>query len=412
MLLEKQSRVVAEQVTLPQRRESSGRFFEDGRQIVFGRALRALPGCFAHADPSRSVGQEDARPIVFTYCIMDFFHDLAAYNALRRQTVDRDNAHSPESPPASPRGSSSFSTHSLREALPSLPRRAASPEPDRSSSWQREAFSGYESHGGWQEHHGGWHGSSADWHGAPGGEYPAAPVDAWSSPAWGAHAGSDVGRASGHFPTPSAAPALEARAREWVELCSTTLRHDGADERLAQAVQNLFMVFVDSPTFRQTMATIEAEGPVRMRVDPEEATAHFDGQRRQVVLGEIMARDPSMAMGVLAFELSNASLSSAFLQCDRKAVETRMSPREYAEAVERIEYNSSRNVQAYFMEALQTLRRAGLANQPNAWHCRVTDQGHIEPGNQSEQENLAQTQASGHFGRYEQSYAAAMRPTK
>lgn len=153
------------------------------------------------------------------------------------------------------------------------------------------------------------------------------------------------------------------------------------------------------------MATIEAEGPVGMRVDPEVATAYFDGQRRQVVLGEMMARDPSVAMGVLAFELSNASLSSAFLQCERKAAETRMSPREYAEAIEGVEYNSSRNVQAYFMEALQTMRRAGLANQPHVWHCRVTDQGHIEPRNQSEQENLAQTQASGHFGRYEQSYA-------
>ncbi|MEB1706514.1 hypothetical protein VDR65_10185 [Xanthomonas campestris pv. campestris] len=239
------------------------------------------------------------------------------------------------------------------------------------------------------------HDSAHEWQGVSTGEYPIAPADMWAPPAWNPY---PTGTASSHH------QALQKRAQEWANLTTTTLQHDGKDPRLAQAITHLFLIFADSPTFRQTMATIQKEGMVGIRIDPEVATAHFNPQQREVVLGEMMARDPTTAMGVLAFELSNASLDLAFKECERNAAIAQLSPRELAESIERVEYNSTRNVQAYYMEAHETLRRVGLDN-PYAWHCMVTAQGHIEPSTRSEDEAVTNSLATGHLGWYEQQYA-------
>lgn len=331
---------------------------------------------------------------------MDFFqtspafYDPAAYAAFRHQASARGN--SAASPPASPRGSSSFSTHALREALPSLPHRAASPEPH----WPSEPLSA-SGHGGpiaWQDDHGGtdaWHGAvTGGFHGAPAGT-------AWDVPAWSGIAGLHAVAGSQPFPSPAV---LQQRAQEWQALCSTTLRHDGDDERLTQAMRDLFMVFVDSPTFRRTMATVRNDGPVDIRIDPEVATAYFDGGRRAVVVGEVNARSRVHAMAMVAFELTNASLASAFSAHVHQAAVTGMHPRAYAEGVERIEYNSVSNCQAYYREARQSLQRAGLDN-PGPWYSRITADGDIQPVIASEEESLRNAQATGHFGRYEQDYA-------
>ncbi|MCM5564228.1 hypothetical protein NEH55_19835, partial [Xanthomonas hortorum pv. pelargonii] len=251
---------------------------------------------------------------------------------------------------------------------------------------------------GWSEYQGNLHDSAHEWQGVSTGEYPIAPADMWSQPAWNPYASFDTGAASSHH------QALQKRAQEWVHLTTTTLQHDGKDPRLEQAIKDLFLIFADSPTFRQTMETVQKEGKVGIRVDPEVSTAYFHRQQRVVVLGEMMARDPTIAMGVLAFELSNASLDRAFEECERNADIAQLSPREFAESFEKVEYNSTRNVQAYYMEAHETLRRVGLDN-PNAWQCMVTAQGHIEPSTRSEDDAVANSLATGHFGRYEQEYA-------
>ncbi|WP_225978909.1 hypothetical protein [Paracidovorax cattleyae] len=202
------------------------------------------------------------------------------------------------------------------------------------------------------------------------------------------------------FPSPAL---LQQRAQEWQALCSTTLKHDGDDGRLAQAMRDLFVVFVDSPTFRQTIATVRDGGPVDIRIDPEVATAYFDGSRRAVVVGEVNARSRVHAMAMVAFELTNASLASA-LSAHAQAAMAGMHPRAYAEGVERIEYNSVSNCQAYYREARQSLQRVGLDN-PGVWYSRVTPDGDIQPVIASEDESLRNAQATGHFGRYEQDYA-------
>ncbi|UUF00527.1 hypothetical protein NDY24_22070 [Xanthomonas hortorum pv. pelargonii] len=161
------------------------------------------------------------------------------------------------------------------------------------------------------------HDSAHEWQGVSTGEYPIAPADMWAPPAWNPY---PTGTASSHH------QALQKRAQEWANLTTTTLQHDGKDPRLAQAITHLFLIFADSPTFRQTMATIQKEGMVGIRIDPEVATAHFNPQQREVVLGEMMARDPTTAMGVLAFELSNASLDLAFKECERNAAIAQLSP--------------------------------------------------------------------------------------
>ncbi|CAD0333498.1 hypothetical protein CFBP2533_23180 [Xanthomonas hortorum pv. pelargonii] len=313
----------------------------------------------------------------------------------RYTTRTTEQATPSESSSPSRRDSSSSSTNALRDALPSPPRRAASPEPQGSPSRQGAGWSGQEGFSGWSEYQGNLHDSAHEWQGVSTGEYPIAPADMWAPPAWNPY---PTGTASSHH------QALQKRAQEWANLTTTTLQHDGKDPRLAQAITHLFLIFADSPTFRQTMATIQKEGMVGIRIDPEVATAHFNPQQREVVLGEMMARDPTTAMGVLAFELSNASLDLAFKECERNAAIAQLSPRELAESIERVEYNSTRNVQAYYMEAHETLRRVGLDN-PYAWHCMVTAQGHIEPSTRSEDEAVANSLATGHLGWYEQQYA-------
>ncbi|MFA1751558.1 hypothetical protein [Xanthomonas campestris] len=316
----------------------------------------------------------------------------------RYTTRTTEQAAPSESPLSSHRESPSSSISALREALPSPPRRSASLEPQGSPSWQGAGWSGHEGFSSWSEYQGNFYDSAHEWQGVSTGEYPIAPADMWSQPAWNPYASFDTGTASSHH------QALQKRAQEWANLTTTTLQHDGKDPRLAQAITHLFLIFADSPTFRQTMATIQKEGMVGIRIDPEVATAHFNPQQREVVLGEMMARDPTTAMGVLAFELSNASLDLAFKECERNAAIAQLSPRELAESIERVEYNSTRNVQAYYMEAHETLRRVGLDN-PYAWHCMVTAQGHIEPSTRSEDEAVANSLATGHLGWYEQQYA-------
>ncbi|MFE8645211.1 hypothetical protein ACFX58_09025 [Sphingomonas sp. NCPPB 2930] len=283
---------------------------------------------------------------------------------------------------------------SLREALPSPPRRAASPEGYGPSSSQWEGLSGYGGAGGWS----GW---PADGHGALTGGYPEAPVDAWS--ALVGYSYPDFGAHQAYLRDASLVAQAQVHAREWAGISSRTLTTDG-DERIDDAVRNLSLVFASSPTFRRIMATIEAEGPVRIRVDPQCATAYFNSQEREVVMGDIMARAPSLALGVLAFELSNASLTSAFRECSRDAANTGMSAREFAESFERVEYNSIRNVQDCYLEAYAALQQAGL-DRPSMWHCVSTADGRIGRGIQSEDEAVAHTQRTGHFGRYEQEYA-------
>lgn len=84
------------------------------------------------------------------------------------------------------------------------------------------------------------------------------------------------------------------------------------------------------------METVQKEGKVGIRVDPEVSTAYFDRQQRVVVLGEMMARDPTIAMGVLAFELSNASLDRAFEECERNAAIAQLSPANSRKALKRL----------------------------------------------------------------------------
>lgn len=98
----------------------------------------------------------------------------------RYTTHTTEQATPSESSSPSRRDSSSSSTNALRDALPSPPRRAASPEPQVSSNRQGAGRSGHEGFGGWQEYQGDCHCLVPDWHGALTCASPAAPVDTWS----------------------------------------------------------------------------------------------------------------------------------------------------------------------------------------------------------------------------------------
>ncbi|WP_372163475.1 XopAH/AvrB family type III secretion system effector (plasmid) [Xanthomonas axonopodis pv. cyamopsidis] len=103
-----------------------------------------------------------------------------------------------ESSSPSRRDSHSSSPSALREALPSPPRRAASPEPQGSSSWQGAGWSGHEGFSGWSEYQGSLHDLAHQWQGVSIDEYPGAPADMWSQPAWNPYASFDTGTASSH----------------------------------------------------------------------------------------------------------------------------------------------------------------------------------------------------------------------
>ncbi|WP_225981432.1 hypothetical protein [Paracidovorax avenae] len=293
---------------------------------------------------------------------MDFFqtspalYDPAAYAAYRHQTAARGN--SAGSPPESPRGSSSFSTHALREALPSLPRHANG------------------------HHH----------------EAPMA-----MAPAWGIPAAMHASAVSHAAPSSTVTPQM---AHAWLNV-SSSLRYDTDDQRIIQSVQDLFFVFAHSPTFRQTMQAVQAGGPVSIRVDPDVATGYCDTLQRAVVLGDIYMRSRSHAVAILAFELTNASLANAFAAHYEAAARTRMTPREFADGMERVEYNTIRACQAAYLEARPALQEEGIDN-PGSWNCRITPEGYAEPAIASEEDALRSTQMSGHFGRYEQGYAGML----
>ncbi|ABM32733.1 hypothetical protein L0935_16490 [Paracidovorax citrulli] len=295
---------------------------------------------------------------------MDFFqtspalYDPAAYAAFRHQTAAHGN--SAGSPPESPRGSSSFSAHALRDALPSLPRHAS------------------------DHHH-------------------EAPMAMAMAPAWGVPATMYASAASHAAPSSTVTPHM---AHAWLNV-SSSLRYDTDDQRITQAVQDLFFVFAHSPTFRQTMQAVQAGGPVSIRVDPEVATGYCDTLQRAVVLGDIYMRSRSHAVAILAFELTNASLAGAFAAHYEAAARTRMTPSEFAEGMERVEYNTIRACQASYLEARAALQEEGIDN-PNPWNCRVTPDGRAQPAITSEDDALHSTQASGHFGRYEQGYAGML----
>lgn len=270
---------------------------------------------------------------------MDFFrtprvlNDPAAYAGWQQS----EHAGRRDTPPGSPRGSSSFSMHSLHEALPGLRSRSPSPEP------------------------------------------------------------------SGHWYGPGAAE-MHQREQEWAHLSARTLRHHPADAQAGQAIHDLSLVYAGSETFRRTMATVDAEGPVNVRVDPEVSTAYFRPHGREVVLGQAYTGSRPYAMGVLAFELTNASLSEAYSAHEREAAMRRMSPHEFAEGAERIEYNSVRDTHRYYEESRGVLYEAGL-DVPQAWQSSVTEEGEVVPWTGSEDESVHNAMSTGHFGQYAQSYA-------
>lgn len=202
-----------------------------------------------------------------------------------------------------------------------------------------------------------------------------------------------------------AAPAgIGHREQEWARLSARTLSHHPADVQARQAIHDLTLVYAASETFRRTMATVDAEGPVNVRVDPGVATAYFRPDTREVVLGQAFTGSRPYAMGVLAFELTNASLASAYVAHEREAARRRMSPYEFAEGAERIEYNSMHNTHCYYQESRGVLQQAGL-DVPHAWQSSVTPQGDVVPWAASEDESVYHSISTGHFGQYAQSYA-------
>ncbi|MBV6806986.1 YopJ family acetyltransferase [Xanthomonas euvesicatoria] len=113
-----------------------------------------------------------------------------------------------ESPLSSHRESPFSSISALREALPSPPRRSASLEPQGSPSWQGAGWSGHEGFSSWSECQGNFYDSAHEWQGVSTGEYPIAPADMRSQPAWNSYASFDTGAASSH------PQALQERAQD------------------------------------------------------------------------------------------------------------------------------------------------------------------------------------------------------
>ncbi|MCC5074531.1 avirulence protein, partial [Xanthomonas campestris pv. plantaginis] len=78
----------------------------------------------------------------------------------RYTTRTTEQATPSESSSPSRRDSSSSSTNALRDALPSPPRRAASPKPQGSPSRQGAGWSGHEGFSSWSEYQGNFYDSA------------------------------------------------------------------------------------------------------------------------------------------------------------------------------------------------------------------------------------------------------------
>ncbi|WP_284428214.1 hypothetical protein [Acidovorax sp. SUPP2522] len=196
---------------------------------------------------------------------------------------------------------------------------------------------------------------------------------------------------------------IQRKAAAWVDLNNTILQHDDVDPRLSQALKNLFFVFADSSEFRSTMRSLEAGGPVHIQVDAEAGRSYFAPGTRTVVLDEMRARDPDIAMATLAFELTNAALAPAFAEVERRAQDTGMSAAEYGEAIERVEYQTTESVHRYYREAQHSLQARGLGQARN-WFSKIDPSGEVRRMFETEEDALRTQRMAGHTGAYEQSY--------